>query len=87
VEEGIPVEAALLPLEVRLGTTSGSETVTSGLLCVATGCGKGSAKDVDWLVLDVPGVGWLDIGEGIDIYSGESDGVVLMACGWGLVSN
>jgi hypothetical protein len=54
---------------------------------VATGCGKGSAKDVDWLVLDVPGVGWLDIGEGIDIYSGESDGVVLMACGWGLVSN
>jgi hypothetical protein len=87
VEEGIPVEAALLPLEVGLGTTSGSETVTSGLLCVATGCGKGSVKDVDWLVLDVLGVGWLVIGEGIDIYSGESDGVVLMACGWGLVSS
>jgi hypothetical protein len=87
VEEGIPVEGAVLPIEVRFGTTSGSETVTSGLICIVVGGGKGSETDVDWLPIDVLTVGWLVIGEGIDKSGGESNGVVLGDCGCGLVSD
>lgn len=81
------MEGAVLPFEVRFGTTSDSETVTSWLMCVFVGSGKVSKTVVDWLPMDVISVGWLVIGEGIDKYGGESDGVVLGDCGCGLVSD
>jgi len=81
------VEGAVLPIEVRFGTTSGSETVTSGWIFMVVDVGKGSETDVAWLSIDVLSVGWLVIGEGIDKSGGESDGVVLGDCGCGLMSD
>jgi len=49
VEESIPAEGALPQLEVEFGTTTGSETVTSGLICMVVGNGEKVMACSCWL--------------------------------------
>jgi len=65
MDASILVEGALPQLEVEFGTTTGSETVTTGLICMVVSNGEKVMACSCWLCIG--------FGEGINVCGGESN--------------